>query len=257
MDDNFSLGYALGQDGNGGNNGGWGDGCGWWTIILFALIFGWGRGGYGFGGFGGGNGGGVSDGYVLASDMSRIQSTLMSGLCDGFYAQNTNMLNGFAGVQSTLCQGFSGINTGLVQQGYETRLGLNDLSTQLADCCCKTQSGIERVNTNMAMASGDIKSAIKDCCCDQQTIAMQNRYEAAQMNCNTLQAIDKLGDRILGYMQDKEAANLRDENAALRLAASQSAQNQYLINQLRPAPVPAFNVPSPFYYNGCAGGGCC
>ena len=54
MDNDFATGYALGSDsGNNSGNGMWG-GDGWWAIILFAMIFGWGRGGFGFGGFGGG-----------------------------------------------------------------------------------------------------------------------------------------------------------------------------------------------------------
>ena len=50
MDNDFATGYALGSDSNGnGNNGLWG-GDGLWAIIIFAMIFGWGRGGFGFGG---------------------------------------------------------------------------------------------------------------------------------------------------------------------------------------------------------------
>ena len=57
MDNDFATGYALGSDSNGGNcnNGGFWGGDGWWAIIIFAMIFGWGRGG--FGGFGGSRGG--------------------------------------------------------------------------------------------------------------------------------------------------------------------------------------------------------
>ena len=54
-EDNFAMGYALGQDSNGGNcnngNGMWG-GDWIWAFLIFAL-FGWGNGG--FGGSGGGN----------------------------------------------------------------------------------------------------------------------------------------------------------------------------------------------------------
>lgn len=257
MDDNFSLGYALGQDGNGGNNGMFGNSEGWWVIILFALIFGWGgRGGYGFGGCGNG-GGGATDGYVLASDMARIQNTISSGLCDGFYAMNTGMLNGFSGLQSTAMQGFAGLNTAIVQQGYENRIGQNDIASQLATCCCTTQQNIKDSITQGVMNTNAIQQQIQQCCCDNEKTTLQNRYEAAQMNCNTLQAIDKLGDRIIDYMNADKAQALRDENQALRLAASQSAQNQYLINQLRPAPIPAFPVPSPFYYSGCGNNSCC
>lgn len=56
-------------------------------------------------------------------------------------------------------------------------------------------------------------------------------------------------------MEDKndQIAQLRTEIQQKDLAASQCAQNAYLIQQLRPAAVPAFNVPNP--YAGC-GYGC-
>lgn len=49
----------------------------------------------------------------------------------------------------------------------------------------------------------------------------------------------------------------------LELTASQCAQNQYLVNQLRPAAVPAFTVPNPYAnygfgcYCGSTNNGCC
>ena len=91
---------------------------------------------------------------------------------------------------------------------------------------------------------------------------MQNRFDAQAYNCNTLQAIDKLGDRIIDYMAAEKTQALRDENQALRLAASQAKQNQYLINELRPCPVPAYITCNPYAAsygftsnNGCGCGG--
>lgn len=84
---------------------------------------------------------------------------------------------------------------------------------------------------------------------------LQNRFDAQSYNCNTLQAIDKLGDRIIDYMVADKTQTLRDENQALRLAASQSAQNQYIINSLRPMPIPAYPSCNPwaasYGYNNC------
>lgn len=72
----------------------------------------------------------------------------------------------------------------------------------------------------------------------------------ATQNCATLQAINDGTRQIIDYMANKDAQNLRDENFALRLQASQSCQNAYLINQLRPTPVPSFNVGyNPYGYN--------
>lgn len=260
-----------GCNGNNGNcNDGWGGGWSSW-IILFLIfgMFGWGGFG-GFGGFGGGFGGGIAQqGYDTRADLQRgfdNQSVmnklngLENGLCDGFYAQNTNMLTGFgnltltnaqntAQLQNSMNQGFSGLNTGLVTQGYETRLASQALGAQLSDCCCGLKGEIKDVNTQSIMNTSAIQQDIQRCCCENEKIAMQSRFDAAQNNCATLQAIDKVGDRIIDYMAAQNVQNLRDENQALRLAASQQAQNNYLVNQLRPCPVPAYSVPNPFCYN--------
>ena len=202
------------------------------ALAIIAMIFGWnGNGGI----FGGGTQGAATN-YVLSSDFATIQRQLS----DGF-----NSIDNALDAQ----------NTGICNLGY-TQLQLNNqLSTQLADCCCKTQSGIERINTQNVMNTSTITSAIKDCCCENEMIAMQNKYDAAQANCATLQAIDKVGDRIIDYLAADKAQALRDENQALRLAASQSAQNNYLVQQLRPAPIPAYQVANPYCCNGYIGNG--
>ena len=118
------MGYYEGEIGSlcgNNNNNGWGD---WSWIIGLALVGGlfggWGNGGFGFGGNRGGFGG-IAENYALATDFATIERKLdgvNNGLCDGFYTQNTNMLNGFASVQQTLCQGFSGINASITDVGY-------------------------------------------------------------------------------------------------------------------------------------------
>ena len=75
---------------------------------------------------------------------------------------------------------------------------------------------------------------------------MQNRFDAQAYNCNTLQAIDKVGDRIIDYLAAEKTQALRDENMALRLAASQAKQNEYLISRLGDkCPEPAYIVQPP------------
>lgn len=46
-------------------------------------------------------------------------------------------------------------------------------------------------------------------------------------------------------MQDK-IATLTAQNQQLAFAASQQAQNAYLLNELRPNPIPAYVTASPF-----------
>lgn len=104
---NQNNGYSLADiaAATGGNNNGFfgNDGNAWWIILLFLF---WG-GGWGNGNWGGGRSLSVTDGYTLASDYSNLErkmDTINAGLCDGFYAQNSNLLNGFSGVNSNITQ---------------------------------------------------------------------------------------------------------------------------------------------------------
>ena len=244
-DNGFAMGYALGQDSNGGsNNGGFGDMGGIWGIILAALILGGGNGGFGFGGFGGGVGlnGALTraelyDGFAMQNIDSAVRG-VQQGICDSTYALTNTITNGFHGVDNAICN-----------LGYNVQNGFNTIGHQISDCCCTTQNAIHEVGFGIERAT------------------MQNRFDAQTYNCNTLQAIDKLGDRIINYMSNEKAQNLRDENFALKLAASQANQNAYitanqqaqtaeLIRRLgADCPSPAYLVQPPtpvnFPVNGC------
>lgn len=77
---------------------------------------------------------------------------------------------------------------------------------------------------------------------------------------NTRDIIDSqtAGTRaILDYLCQEKIADLQSENQSLKLAASQERQNNYLVSQLRPCPVPSYTVCNPFTgaYGGYAGYG--
>lgn len=253
----FATGYAVGRDTNG--NGGYGNGVfgNEWAWIVILLLFGWGRNG--FGGYGGGYGNSCGTPCATQADVRSAvdQQTLISkidqqtyGIADTFTALNNTLNNNFRGIDNAICT-----------LGYQGAQHANNLSSQLADCCCKTQTNIER-NTNQGILNTNaIQQQISSCCCDLEKMNMQNRFDAQAYNCNTLQAIDKLGDRIIDYMVTEKTQALRDENQALRLAASQAKQNQYLIDQIKPCPIPAYITCNPYaasygygYNNGCGCG---
>ena len=71
----------------------------------------------------------------------------------------------------------------------------------------------------------------------------------AQHNA-TMIAIDKVGDRVIDYLNNTRMQDLQAENQALKLAASQAVQNNYLVNTLRPTPVPSYQVQNPYCCNG-------
>lgn len=228
--------------GRNGNNDGFGDNGSWWVIIFLIFAFmGWGRNNNGFGG---GNGSGATDNYVLASDFATIQRQLsdgfgdltaqsryiQNGLCDGFYAMNTSLLNGFAGV-----------NNAIMTNGYETRNSINNVSSQLASCCCDIREGIQGVNYNLATNT----------CALQNTMNMNTRDIVDTVNANYRALHDEI---VANRIEDKNAQITAQQNEinALRLKASQEAQNAYLINELKPCPSPSYIVPNPnccYQYN--------
>lgn len=218
----------------GGGMGMWGEN--WiWIIVLF--LFGWGRNGFGNGN---GNGGGVVDGYVLTSDFANIERKIDSvnqGLCDGFYQQaqlvngtNMAMANGFA--QAELSR--SNQQAALMQQ-------LNAMQMQAANCCCENRAAIAQVRYDMAAQACDTRNTVQN--------ATRDIIDNANQNSRA----------ILDFLTQSKLADLQSENQGLKLAASQAAQNNYLISQLRPTPIPSYPSCNPWAagtYNGCCGCGC-
>lgn len=213
-------------------DGMWGDG-GWWIILLF-LFAGWGRG---FGG--GGFGGGYEPIPATQADVRAAvdQQTLISkldnqtyGLADSTYALNNSIMSGFHGVDTAVCT-----------LGYNIQNGFNTLGHQISDCCCETGRAIERgfadTNYNLATQACDTRRAISD--------STRDIIDANNAGVRS----------ILDFLTNDKIATLQAENQGLRFAASQAAQNAYLVNELRPCPVPAYTVPNPYccntYFNGC------
>lgn len=217
MDNELLSGYLMGQNDSGSNNndmfggGGWGGLLG---LIVVASLFGWGgMGGFGFGGFGGGGAG--LQGMATRADINA-----------GF--QFNDLQNGVRGIERGLCDGF-----------YSVQTGFNNLSSQLAQCCC------------------DNRAAISDL---KYTIATENCATRNLMQTNTRDIIDSqnAGTRaILDFLTQDKIATLTAENQSLKFAASQANQNAFItanqeaqtaeiIRRLgRDCPVPAYVVPNP------------
>ena len=219
---------------NSGFGGFGGDGA-WWIIILFLFVFcGWGNNGWGNNA---GNSGGVVDGYVLTSDFANVERKIDSvnqGLCDGFYQQaqlvngtNMAMANGFA--QAELSR--SNQQAALMQQ-------LNAMQMQAANCCCENRAAIAQVRYDMATQACDTRNTVQN--------ATRDIIDANNQNSRA----------ILDFLTQSKLSDLQAENQGLKLAASQAAQNSYLVSQLRPSPIPAYTVQNPYCCNQFACCGC-
>lgn len=208
----------------GNNKDGWGDGNGWWVlIILFAIFGGWGNG------FGGGYGNGCDRASAPCATQADVraavdQQTLISkidqqtyGLSSTFTALNDNLNSNFRGIDNAICT-----------LGYQNQQGFNEVAHQISDCCCTTQRAIDGVNYNLATQTNAIQNAM----CNNTRDIIDNQ------NANSRAVLD--------FLVNDKLETLQSENQNLKLKASQAEQNTYLVNALRPCPIPAYNVPNPF-----------
>ena len=273
----YSLSDIRAVTGEGGGMFG-GNGA-WFLIILFLFAFmGW--GGRGWGGTGGADGG-IQTNYVLTSDFAQVERKLdgiANGICDSTYALNNTMTNGFAAAQQTMTQGFAGLNTGMVQQGYETRLGIQNIGTQMGQCCCDIREGIAGVNYNNALANAGLQKQISDTgfgierqlergFCDNGYALASNTTAIVQNAHNDADRILARIDKMESDRQAERIAQLQSDNSMLKTQIYHDGNVRWLYEQLGPkCPQAAYVVQPPqqvtFPTNCCGGvnyaaaGGC-
>lgn len=284
--DSALTGFLAGRaDNNNGYNNGMGWGMdGWWGLIIILALFGY--GGFG-GGFGGGwnNGAGnaqftdaaVQRGFDTQTIIGKLDG-INSGICSLGYDQLAQMNN----LGLAIANGFHGVDNAVCTLGYQTQQGFNGVDNAVCTLGYNMQSGFNATQAAVMQGDNAIQNTIQSCCCDLRSGLKDIQYQNATDTCalqttmlnNTRDIIDSqnAGTRaILDYLCQEKIADLQQENQTLRLAASQSAQNQYLISELRPCAKPAYITCSPFqsaygfgnyggygYNNGCGcNSGCC
>ena len=177
--------------------------------------------GWGNDGFGGRGGNALTRGELDYSNLDSSIRGVQQGLCDGFYAMNTGMLNGFNGVQRDLCTGFNAVNAGINESRFAAQ-----------QCCCETNRNIDAIRYENSKNTCDIVNAIRE----------DGNATRALINANTMQ---DLRDRVAERDRELMSANFQ---------LSQQAQNQYLVNQIKPCAIPAYITCSPYTTSGITTG---
>lgn len=173
MDSNYSLAdirAATHDDDGYGGQGSW-----FWIVVLFLFMFGFGRNG--MWGNDGSNGAltraEMTDGFNNQSILNKLNG-LENGLCDGFYSQNTTMLQGFAGIGSQIMQ--------------------NQFA--MKECCCETNRSIDAVRYENSKNTCEITTAIHN----------EGEQTRALIQANTIQS---LRDRLEAKNQELQTANFQ------------------------------------------------
>jgi hypothetical protein len=225
---------------------GFGNGDGWWVILLLLLVA---NGGYGngFGGYGGA-GALAADGAMIYPWMNQAQTTN-----DGFRDQMMNnnvtsirdsignlstQLCGCCGdMQMALCNGFANVEQGAnarqmadMQQNFASQTAITgaiaNLASQQAECCCEnrlatcqTQNIIQNEGNQTRFADANNTRDI----IQSQTAGTQAILDKlCQLELDGVKAqVDAKNDRIAELQTQLNMANL---------AASQQAQNAFIAN---------------------------
>lgn len=215
----------------GNEDGGFGNGNGWWIILLF-LFLGWGNRGWGDG-----SSAGNANGDMLYPWMNQAQG----------------MWNGFSQVQQDLCSGFANAETAATARQMTSMQQQFALSQQFSDCCCENRLGLANLGADIA----------REACADRAAVSDGVRDILANQNASVQRILDQMcADKI--DAKNEEIANLRQQLQMKDLAASQGAQTAQILadnarqttaleQYLNPTPIPSYSVPNP---NCCFNAGC-
>lgn len=256
-----------------GIGGGMGDGFmggnGWWILILFILLGGWGNG---FGGFGGGVDGGL---YPWMNNSQNINSGFRDQMLGAQISGIQNSItSGFGDVATALCGGFAGVNASI--NGAQNAIAQQLYGNQIADL---ERSFAAQTATTSGLTG--IQSQLAQCCCQQSantadlkyTVATEACADRAALNDGVQKIMDKLCalelDGVKGQLAAAQRENLGLQNQLnmAEMRASQTAQNAFiqqgfsnevdqLYNRLNTCPVPTTPVYGRTPIFTCNNGGC-
>jgi len=211
MSDYSLSDIAAASDGNGGFGG---NGDGWWIILLFILLGGWGNRGWG------GNQGGA-------------------GSVGG------NELYPWMEMQQTLCNGFANAETSATARQMATQQQIFGLSTQFADCCCENRLGLANLGADIAREACADRAAVSDGIRDILVNQTANTQRILDQMCQD--KIDSKNEQIAALRQEialKDLAASQNLQTA-QLLADNAMQTASLEQYLAPTPRPAYIVQNP------------
>jgi hypothetical protein len=198
------------------NNGFFG-GDGIWALVLLALLF----GGNGFGGFGGNGWNNVATTDFVSSEFTQRDVTngtqsILSAVSNGFSDAATNLCN----VRSDILTGNMGLQNSILGSSNSIQ---RDILTQTNE-----------LNTNLLTTALQNQAQMDKCCCDLRAQGIENTQ------------------KILDAMNQNTIDSLRSEVNDLKNTITANGIGTSIVNQVRPYPIPAYPVSSPYVglYNG-------
>lgn len=195
-----------------GNNNGFFGGDGIWAIVLIALLF-----NNGFGGFGNNGWNNVATTDFVSSEFTQRD------INNGFQNQSNLISNGFSDLATNICN----LKSDVLENRYASQLS-----------ACNTQRDIltqtNELNTNLLTTALNAQAKMDECCCTLRAQGIENTQ------------------KILDAMNQNTIDDLRSQVNDLKNTITANGIGTSIVNQVRPYPIPAYPVTSPYtgLYNG-------
>jgi len=244
------------------NNNGWGDGNGWWIILLLLALGGYGGFGGGFGGYGGMMGNYFNNDYAW---LSNGQKEIMQNTNQGFDTlhlsnQIEGIRDGIYGISNAICSSTASINSNVTNGFYNAEIAANNravnqmqdtwaLSRQLGDCCCEnrlatcqTQNIVQNEGNATRFAdANNTRDIITNATANTQAIL----DKLCQLELDGVKAqVDAKNDKIADLQRELSMKDLQASQIAQNAFISQGFANEVdqLYNRLNNCPVPTTPV---------------
>ena len=211
----------LATNGNYGYGNGFFGGDGIWAIVLLALLFNNG----GWGGFGGNGFNNIATTDYISSEFTQRDVN------NGFQNQSNLISNGFSDNATNICN----LRSEVLENRYANQLS-----------ACNTQRDIlsqtKELNTNLLTTQLNAQAQMDKCCCDLKAQGIENTQ------------------KILDAMNQNTIDTLREQVNDLKNTITATGIGTSIVNQVRPYPIPAYPVSSPYtgfygFNNGFYGNG--
>lgn len=181
-----------------------------WALVLLALLF----GGNGFGGYGNGWNNVATTDFVSSEftqrDVTNGTQSILTSLSNGFSDTATNLCN----VRSDVLTGNMGLQNSILGSSNDIQ---RDILTQTNE-----------LNTNLLTTALQNQAKMDECCCTLRAQGIENTQ------------------KILDAMSQNTIDDLRSQVNDLKNTITANGIGTSIVNQVRPYPIPAYPVSSPY-----------
>lgn len=249
--------YNVGKDDAFGEGG----------ILLFFLFFLLAWGGFGNGGYGINGNNQMLSNYATQADITNgfNYANINSQLGDIQNSINTlgyNQLQGLNNVNTSIMGGFANLNNSLLQTSNATNMaimqGNNNIERSVADQTNALNMNIVQTGNAITNGLANLGYAAQNQICGVNNNIESVKYALATEACATRAESDSNTQKILDRLttmqmsdKDNQIAALQSELASARNQIDNANQTQALVSSLKPYPVPAYTVGSPYASAGC------